>query len=174
MPIKFPVCPALCSLPVFTSTNFGPISARFVSEREGDKISEPLKYPSDWCYKNHIKNKNVCCTYIPNIVKHWINVSIFFPIKIIGKRRTFYWSYDDLHQLMFCRFMLFLFSEQQGKFHYYRKPPQMLLLISCKFWKLVVVFASLLLSRSLSLKNNQNNRKIHNVVMITSFFPALV
>lgn len=83
--------------------------------------------------KNCIKNKNVYCTYIPNIVQHWINVSIFFPIKIIGKRTAFYWSYDDLHQLMFCRFMLFLFSEQQGKFHYYRKTPQMLLLISCKF-----------------------------------------
>lgn len=103
-----------------------------------------------------IKNRNVYCTYIPNIVQHWINVSIFFPIKIIGKRTAFYWSYDDLHQLMFCCFMLFLFSEQQGKFHYYRKTPQMLLLISYKFWRLVVVFSSLLLSHSLSLLQEQS------------------
>lgn len=158
------VCPALCSLPLFTITNFAPISARVVSEREGDKISEPLKDPNDWCCKNHIKNKNlkqklkiknVYCTYIPNIVQHWINVSIFFCIKIIGKKAAFYWSYDDLHQLMFCRFTLFLFSEQQGKFHYYRKTPQMLLLISCNFWRLVVVFSSLLLSHSLSQEQSE-------------------
>lgn len=46
----------------------------------------------------------------------------------------------------------------------------MLLLISSKFWKVAVLFASLLLSHFISLKNNQNNRKMYSVVMIMSFF----